>query len=111
MAKAKRKSTPKTHALVAKDYSLGSPEFSKPTLKVRRYPRDVQLLMDVCEELGIDAAGSVYVKMETLRKLFLSRGVSDRLAKAFATACRPDKDKAGGGGDKSHRGKPRPFNP
>src|SRR5262245_17370537 len=91
MAKAKGKGTPKTHALVAKDHSLDSPEFPKPVLTSTHFPELLALANQATFDFGTDENGDVREKMWVLKEYFqkkrLSNGepVSPRLATMLAT--------------------------
>jgi hypothetical protein len=93
MARAKRNRTSKTHALVAKGYSFGSPEFAKPMLRTARFSDYILAMQEASFHFGIDAPAEKYPKVEELW--------------AYFRDCRQPKAKGGG----AHPQKKRPLTP
>jgi hypothetical protein len=95
MAKAKRK-------ILAKRFSVHSPEFAKPALTTTHFPELLALANKAAFHFGTDADGNVRQKLWVLEEYFqkerLSNGslVSPRLAMMLATVCRGVEARKGG---------------
>jgi hypothetical protein len=104
MAKVARK--PTAYALVAKDLTIGAPEFGRPalgqTIPYEHLPELIRLQVDACLKFGINTVTGACPKHETLVEHFVQQRTSDGrlvspdLAKKLATCCRPADARKGG---------------